>query len=158
CHTLLARNPSPTEDDVRRAVSGNTCRCGTYPKVFEAALAAAQTAPVKAGAPQGVLPQPGGAAAPPEAAKAEAKAQGTNERSVSVGLPGALAKKQRKTEPGEPQPWDGSAQLRVVGQPTPRIDGPEKVTGRARYSFDVQLPDMLYAAVARSPHAHARIK
>lgn len=39
---LLNRNPNPTMDDVRRACAGNICRCGTYPKVFEAALAAAK--------------------------------------------------------------------------------------------------------------------
>jgi len=39
---LLDRNPDPTLADVKHAVSGNLCRCGTYPKVFEAALAAAQ--------------------------------------------------------------------------------------------------------------------
>jgi xanthine dehydrogenase YagT iron-sulfur-binding subunit len=39
---LLKSNPSATLDDVRHAVSGNLCRCGTYPKVFEAALAAAR--------------------------------------------------------------------------------------------------------------------
>lgn len=38
---LLERNPHPTEADVRMAVSGNLCRCGTYPKVFAAALDAA---------------------------------------------------------------------------------------------------------------------
>jgi len=42
CAALLARNPSPTLDDVREAVSGNLCRCGTYPKVFEATLSAAR--------------------------------------------------------------------------------------------------------------------
>ena len=41
CASLLARNPRPTEDDVLTAISGNLCRCGTYPKVVEAALAAA---------------------------------------------------------------------------------------------------------------------
>lgn len=41
CAALLARNPHPTEADVRQATSGNLCRCGTYPKVFEATLAAA---------------------------------------------------------------------------------------------------------------------
>jgi xanthine dehydrogenase YagT iron-sulfur-binding subunit len=41
CAALLARNASPTVDDVRAAVSGNLCRCGTYPKVFEATIAAA---------------------------------------------------------------------------------------------------------------------
>jgi len=42
CAALLRRKPNPTEDDVRQAVSGNLCRCGTYPKVIEATLAAAQ--------------------------------------------------------------------------------------------------------------------
>ena len=31
----------PTEDDVRQAVGGNLCRCGTYPNTVKAALAAA---------------------------------------------------------------------------------------------------------------------
>jgi aerobic-type carbon monoxide dehydrogenase small subunit (CoxS/CutS family) len=42
CAALLARNPSPSIDDVRAAVSGNLCRCGTYPRVFEATLAASR--------------------------------------------------------------------------------------------------------------------
>ena len=41
CASLLERNPKPTEADVRQATSGNLCRCGTYPKVFAAALEAA---------------------------------------------------------------------------------------------------------------------
>jgi aerobic-type carbon monoxide dehydrogenase small subunit (CoxS/CutS family) len=41
---LLERNPSPTLDDVREACQGNFCRCGTYTRVFEAALAAAKQA------------------------------------------------------------------------------------------------------------------
>jgi xanthine dehydrogenase YagT iron-sulfur-binding subunit len=42
CVALLRRRPDPTPDEVREATSGNLCRCGTYPKVFEAALAAAK--------------------------------------------------------------------------------------------------------------------
>jgi aerobic-type carbon monoxide dehydrogenase small subunit (CoxS/CutS family) len=38
---LLEHNPHPSESDVIRACSGNLCRCGTYPNVFRAALAAA---------------------------------------------------------------------------------------------------------------------
>lgn len=38
---LLKRNPKPTEQEVRKACSGNLCRCGTYPRVFAAALEAA---------------------------------------------------------------------------------------------------------------------
>jgi aerobic-type carbon monoxide dehydrogenase small subunit (CoxS/CutS family) len=39
---LLNEKPNPTLDDVKMAVSGNTCRCGAYPRIFEAALAAAK--------------------------------------------------------------------------------------------------------------------
>lgn len=39
---LLAKNPNPTEQQVREACRGNFCRCGTYPHVFAAAQAAAQ--------------------------------------------------------------------------------------------------------------------
>jgi aerobic-type carbon monoxide dehydrogenase small subunit (CoxS/CutS family) len=41
CAALLEKNAHPTEADVRYAVSGNLCRCGTYPKVFAATLDAA---------------------------------------------------------------------------------------------------------------------
>jgi CO/xanthine dehydrogenase Mo-binding subunit/aerobic-type carbon monoxide dehydrogenase small subunit (CoxS/CutS family) len=68
-----------------------------------------------------------------------------------------------------PQPSgsrDGSAkafavrasEMKVVGHPTPRIDAVERVTGKAQYTGDIQLPGMLYARVLRSPHPHARIK
>lgn len=39
---LLDENPNPTLEDVKRAVSGNLCRCGAYPKIFKAALRAAE--------------------------------------------------------------------------------------------------------------------
>jgi xanthine dehydrogenase YagT iron-sulfur-binding subunit len=42
CAALLERNPNPSLTDVKHAVSGNLCRCGTYPKVFAATLDAAQ--------------------------------------------------------------------------------------------------------------------
>ncbi len=39
---LLKANPNPTEQEVREACKGNFCRCGTYPRIFQAALAAAK--------------------------------------------------------------------------------------------------------------------
>jgi xanthine dehydrogenase YagT iron-sulfur-binding subunit len=39
---LLKTNPHPTEQRVREACKGNFCRCGTYPRIFQAALAAAK--------------------------------------------------------------------------------------------------------------------
>jgi len=41
---LLEQNPNPTEDDVRRGMSGNLCRCGAYPKILRAVLAVANHA------------------------------------------------------------------------------------------------------------------
>jgi len=40
---LLERNPQPTAGDVKAAISGHVCRCGTYPHVVDAVLAAART-------------------------------------------------------------------------------------------------------------------
>lgn len=39
---LLQANPNPTMDEIKNGVSGNLCRCGAYPKVFEAIETAAQ--------------------------------------------------------------------------------------------------------------------
>ena len=51
---LLAKNPSPTDSDIDRALAGHICRCGTYQRIREAVHQAAQhasgaAAPAKAG-------------------------------------------------------------------------------------------------------------
>jgi xanthine dehydrogenase YagR molybdenum-binding subunit len=38
-----------------------------------------------------------------------------------------------------------------------RLDAPDKVTGRARYSYDINRPGMLYGKIVRSPYPHARV-
>ena len=53
--------------------------------------------------------------------------------------------------------WPDSSELSVVGTPAPRITGPKRVSGSARYISDISLPGMLEAVVLRSPHAHARV-
>lgn len=50
-----------------------------------------------------------------------------------------------------------TVEYRVVGKRPVRHDGADKVTGKARYGADMGLPGMLYSAILRSPHAHARI-
>ena len=43
CAALVEANPDPTQDDVKAAISGHVCRCGTYPHVVAATLDAARS-------------------------------------------------------------------------------------------------------------------
>ena len=52
-------------------------------------------------------------------------------------------------------PWPEKP--RLIGTRISRIDGPQKVTGRAKYSYDINRPGMIYGRILRSPHAHARL-
>lgn len=45
----------------------------------------------------------------------------------------------------------------VIGAPVARVEGAEKVSGRALYAADIQLPGVLWGKILRSPHPHARI-
>lgn len=46
----------------------------------------------------------------------------------------------------------------VIGKRHPKIEAVEKVTGRLKYSGDLQFPNTLYVRILRSPHAHAEIR
>lgn len=62
--------------------------------------------------------------------------------------------------PVTPDPNDGGQdwkETRVVGKSLPRVDAYERVSGTAIYPSDVQIPRMLYGAILRCPHAHARV-
>ena len=98
---LLARNPHPSLDEIRDACRGNLCRCGTYPKVFEAAAAA------------------GGAR-------------------VATGN-------------------DADNQDAALENEAGRVDAPLKVTGRARFTADINLPNMAYAEIISCPYGRARL-
>jgi CO/xanthine dehydrogenase Mo-binding subunit len=45
----------------------------------------------------------------------------------------------------------------VIGAPVARVEGAEKVSGRALYAADIQLPGALWGKILRSPYPHARI-
>jgi xanthine dehydrogenase YagR molybdenum-binding subunit len=45
----------------------------------------------------------------------------------------------------------------VLGTAVTRLDAPEKVTGRARYTFDITRPGMIYGRIVRSPYPYARV-
>jgi xanthine dehydrogenase YagR molybdenum-binding subunit len=45
----------------------------------------------------------------------------------------------------------------VLSTRVKRLDGPDKVSGRAKYSFDINRPGMIFGKIVRSPHPHARV-
>jgi xanthine dehydrogenase YagR molybdenum-binding subunit len=47
---------------------------------------------------------------------------------------------------------------RIIGTNVQRLDGPDKATGHAKYSFDINRPGMLHARILRCPYAHAKVK
>jgi xanthine dehydrogenase YagR molybdenum-binding subunit len=55
----------------------------------------------------------------------------------------------------EKYPWP--AEPTLVGKRIQRLDGPSKVTGQAKYSYDINRPGGLHGRILRSPHPHARI-
>src|SRR5436309_16096133 len=60
--------------------------------------------------------------------------------------------------PETEQIYLGRKEYQVLGRRPVRHDGADKVTGKAIYTADVQLPNMAHGQIVRSPHAHARIQ
>src|SRR5262249_8416719 len=56
-----------------------------------------------------------------------------------------------------PISWGDPSKFRILGKRFPRVEGPDKVTGKAKYTYDVVLPGMLYGRIVRSPYACGRI-
>jgi xanthine dehydrogenase YagR molybdenum-binding subunit len=108
---------------------------------------AAEAAPSKPGE------VPGGPAPAPQVTSAPSRMQ-----SVTYGIVGdALEQVTRRVPLDEPPPLPPNAELRVIGQSVPRFDAVQKVTGKARYTADVQLPGMLFGRRVVSTVAHARV-
>jgi xanthine dehydrogenase YagR molybdenum-binding subunit len=82
-----------------------------------------------------------------------------SDRTVLTGIVGdTLQPITRNIPADEPPELPPNAQLRVIGKPVNRVDAVPKVTGKARYTYDVQLPGKLYARIVSSTVPHARIK
>ncbi len=54
--------------------------------------------------------------------------------------------------------WPEEGKRSLIGKRISRIDGPLKVSGKAKYTFDINRPEMLFGKMLRSPYAHAKIK
>jgi xanthine dehydrogenase YagR molybdenum-binding subunit len=78
-------------------------------------------------------------------------------RKTQVEFEGRIEEREVIVEEEHIAPWGHDAEMQWVGKPTPRVDGVARVTGKAVYTHDVQLPGMLIGRFLRSPHPHARI-
>ena len=72
--------------------------------------------------------------------------RGVTTPDVGTGMPDPEIQRRQK-----------AMELSAVGKRQPRLDGPEKVSGRSLFTDDIKLPGMLYGKILRSRHAHARI-
>ena len=53
--------------------------------------------------------------------------------------------------------WPDADKRTLIGKRISRVDGPAKVSGKAKYSYDINRPGMLWGKMVRCPHAHAKI-
>lgn len=136
---LLDRDPDPTDDDIRDALSGILDRETGYVKVVEAVRRAAarrRGEPLQAFGPVVVQPLVGrsGPAGPDEAR----------------ALGAAAAVPRLVCSPDVPE-------TAVVGKAERKVDSLRLAKGRPAFTDDIEIRGLLHAKVLRSPHAHARI-
>src|SRR5215813_9637304 len=72
-------------------------------------------------------------------------------RRLSYGEIAAFAEVPDKAPEVKPEALKKASEFRLIGKDVPRVELPGKVNGSARYSIDVQVPNMLYGAVLRAP-------
>ncbi|MEZ5962615.1 MAG: xanthine dehydrogenase family protein molybdopterin-binding subunit [Planctomycetota bacterium] len=77
---------------------------------------------------------------------------------MSVGFAGDHKVLSVEIADGDIVPWDLNTEHRVIGTDTSRVDAVAKVTGRARYAFDVNPPGLLHGVLVRSTIARGKIK
>lgn len=73
------------------------------------------------------------------------------------GIEGQVKEVEVSIPDADVDPWGMDADLKVVGKRHRRVGGDLVVTGRAKYTFDINLPGMLWGKILRSPYAHAEI-
>ncbi len=137
---LLDRNPAPSEDEVRDALSGVLCRCTGYLKPVQAVLRAAAELRGERG-DQGLDDK--------ELGEWDADAPVT--QSPNTQLPAVQTLPKLVVAP-ETSPYHS------VGKPEPKVDAVKLVQGKPAFAADIEMRGLLYAKVLHSPHAHARIK
>ena len=145
---LLDRNPNPTEQEVRDALSGVLCRCTGYLKPVQAVLRAAAVLRGEAVEPVSEAPP-----IPTDWPPAESGYPGHGEGQSTEG-PLALRTQVMPRIQTAPQVDNWQS----VGKPEKKVDAVKLVQGKPAFAADFEKRGLLHAKVLRSPYAHARIR
>ncbi len=74
------------------------------------------------------------------------------------GLEDRLEKRTVKPAEGDAAPWDATTKFTTIGTDVDRVDGLQKASGRAKYTYDITFPGMLQAMILRAPIAKGKLK
>ncbi|MFN0208075.1 MAG: xanthine dehydrogenase family protein molybdopterin-binding subunit [Planctomycetota bacterium] len=77
---------------------------------------------------------------------------------LKLGFAGNVIEKEVKLDDNQAKPWDLDTKFSYVGTRVPRFDGLAKASGRAKYTYDMNLPGMLHAKILRAPIAAGTVK
>ena len=128
---LLAQNPTPTSEQIKNALAGNLCRCTGYTGIMRAMERCANR-----------------------------RSDGTCVKKCSDDHASRWTPQVQKDDGAsgrsDYRPGDGG--FASVGVSIQRVDSGDKVTGRAVYTDDIQLPNMVHGKILGSPIAHGRIR
>ncbi len=148
-YALLKRNPNPTETEVREAISGVLDRETGYVKPVQAILRAAAVMRGEEVPPyeplERAIPAPPGLFESPWPFEPE-RGDGGDTGGVRTRTTPALI-----VAPPEVK------ERRTIGKSEPKVDAVKLAAGKPVYTDDIEMKDILHAALLTSPHAHARI-
>ena len=80
------------------------------------------------------------------------------EITIKVGFGDNVENLRVRISDGDIPPYQVGENLALVGTTADRVDAVAKVTGKAKYTYDRKLPDMLHAKMVRCPHANANVE
>lgn len=142
--SLLEKNASPSESEVREALSGILCRCTGYVKPVEAVMRAAaflrgEVVPPIDG------PIPAGEWSEEKGNEGSSNGSYVGPETATRVLPKIRTMAETKT-------------LNTVGKPEKKVDAIKLAQGKPAFTADIEMRGMLVAKVLHSPVAHANIK
>ncbi|MCC7291178.1 MAG: molybdopterin-dependent oxidoreductase [Phycisphaerales bacterium] len=133
---LLEKNPKPSTERIKDALAGNLCRCTGYSGILRAVQRCENYCD------DGTCAK--------RTAESAACARSDRELHPSAAV--------ASSAPSALPHSASSIQHSTVGASIPRLDAVDKVTGRALYTADIKLPNMVHGKILGSTIAHGRIR